>query len=122
MEIYGRCELLRSKLVSYEQRVRRCIASMESKFPVDIHPSLSGHERLDAMKLLYDSAICLKREASWLQAPWLAVRDAYKCDWLLANLVSLRSTLWVFRLPDNTGGLNAVKHIRDARHARTFIY
>ncbi|KII63378.1 hypothetical protein RF11_01422 [Thelohanellus kitauei] len=60
---------VRSRYSSFEQRVRRCIASLESKIPVDIHPSLSGKHRLDAVRVIHGSEIYLKHEASSLQAP-----------------------------------------------------
>ncbi|KII73969.1 hypothetical protein RF11_14372 [Thelohanellus kitauei] len=38
---------------SFEPRARRCIASLERKILVDIHPILSGTYRLDAVKLIH---------------------------------------------------------------------
>ncbi|KII69812.1 hypothetical protein RF11_05916 [Thelohanellus kitauei] len=83
---------------SFEQRVRMCIVSLESKIPVDIPSSLSGNIRLDAVKLLHASAICLKREEGSLKTPMVSSQGLSQ---------------------DNTVALNAVMNTSDPTHTRT---
>ncbi|KII72148.1 hypothetical protein RF11_11552 [Thelohanellus kitauei] len=102
---------------SYEDKLRKFVASIEEKLPTSVHPSIAWNTRVPELKHLHASAICLKREKSSLQKHRLANEDGGKTNWLKTNFLSLQKTLHVFSLQDNTASLNAVKHISDPEHS-----